>query len=67
MGSEMSYIDIDRKIGSFIKKIFFRKITFDNYITISQSMLSFFNGVSILLQKDLIYNMVLFMQEWMGI
>ncbi len=45
MGSEMSYIDIDRKIGSFIKKIFFRKITFDNYITISQSMLSFFNGV----------------------
>ena len=25
MGSEMSYIDIDRKIGSFIKKIFLEK------------------------------------------
>ena len=44
MKSEISYIDKDKKIGSFIKKIFFKRITFDNYITISQSMLSFFNG-----------------------
>ena len=46
MRSEMSYIDKDKKIGSFIRKIFFKNITFDNYITISQSMLSFFNGVN---------------------
>ncbi len=46
MGSEMSYIDIDKKIGGFLRKIFFRRIMFDNYITISQSMLSFFNGVN---------------------
>ena len=45
MGSEMSYIEIDKKIGVFVKKIFFRRITFDNYITISQSMLSFFSGI----------------------
>ena len=30
----------------FIKKIFFRRITFDNYITTSQSMLSFFSGIN---------------------
>jgi hypothetical protein len=46
MKSELSYIDKDKKIGGFIKKIFFKNITFDNYITISQSMLSFFNGVN---------------------
>jgi len=46
MRLEMSYIDKDKKIGSFIRKIFFKNITFDNYITISQSMLSFFNGVN---------------------
>ena len=46
MWSEMSHIEIDKKIGSFIKNIFFRKITFDNYITISQSMLSLFNGIN---------------------
>ena len=46
MRSEMSYVDKDKKIGSFLRKIFFKKITFDNYITISQSMLSFFNGVN---------------------
>tara|TARA_B110000967_G_scaffold202220_1_gene240703 strand:+ start:1190 stop:2311 length:1122 start_codon:yes stop_codon:yes gene_type:complete len=46
MKSNTSFIDNDKKIGSFIKKIFFTNITFDNYITISQSMLSFFNGVN---------------------
>ena len=46
MRSEMSYINKDKKIGSFIRKIFFKNITFDNYITISQSMLSFFHGVN---------------------
>ena len=46
MKSEISYIDNDKKIGGFVKKIFFKNITFDNYITISQSMLSFFNGVN---------------------
>ena len=46
MSSEMSYVDKDKKIGSFIRKIFFKNITFDNYITISQSMLSFFHGVN---------------------
>ena len=46
MGSEMSYIEIDKKIGSFVQKIFFRRVTFDNYITISQSMLSFFSGIN---------------------
>tara|TARA_B100001964_G_scaffold173778_1_gene191436 strand:- start:182 stop:1312 length:1131 start_codon:yes stop_codon:yes gene_type:complete len=45
MRSEISYIEKDKKIGSFIKKIFFRRITFDNYITISQSMLSLFRGI----------------------
>ena len=44
--SNISYIDIDKKIGGFMKKIFFKNVTFDNYITISQSMLSFFNGVN---------------------
>ena len=42
----MSYIEIDAKIGRFLKKIFFRRVTFDNYIAISQSMLSFFNGIN---------------------
>ena len=46
MRLELSSIDKDKKIGSFLRKIFFKKITFDNYITISQSMLSFFNGVN---------------------
>ena len=46
MKSDISYIDNDKRIGSFIKKIFFKNITFDNYITLSQSMLSFFNGVN---------------------
>ena len=46
MRLEMSYIDKDKKIGSFIRKIFFKNINFDNYITLSQSMLSFFNGVN---------------------
>ena len=47
MGSEMSYHYKDIKIGRFFKLLFFRRITFDNYITISQSMLSFFNGLCI--------------------
>ena len=47
MGSEMSYHYKDIKIGRFLKLLFFRRITFDNYITISQSMLSFFNGLCI--------------------
>lgn len=46
MGSEMSYIQIDKKIGSFLGNIFFRRITFYHYITISQSMLSLFSGVN---------------------
>ena len=46
MKSKISYIDGDKKFGGFMKKIFFKNITFDNYITISQSMLSFFNGVN---------------------
>ena len=46
MKSNSSFINDDKKIGGFLKKIFFTNITFDNYITISQSMLSFFNGVS---------------------
>ena len=44
MKSEISYND--KNIGDFVRKIFFKNITFDNYITISQSMLSFFNGVN---------------------
>ena len=46
MRLEMSYIYKDKIIGSFIKKIFFKNITFDNYITLSQSMLSFFKAVN---------------------
>ncbi len=46
MGSKISYIETDKKIGGFVKNIFFRRITFDNYIAISQSMLSFFSGIS---------------------
>ena len=46
MKSNISYIDHDKKIGLFLRKIFFKNITFDNYITLSQSMLSFFNGVN---------------------
>ncbi len=46
MNSEMSYIERDKKIGIFFKKVFFRNITFDNYICISQSMLSFFRGMN---------------------
>lgn len=46
MGSEMPYVYSDQKIGNFLKNIFFRNITFDNYITISQSMLSLFNGIN---------------------
>lgn len=45
MGSEMEHVKVDRKIGSFIKIFFFRKISFDNYITLSQSMISFFSGI----------------------
>ena len=44
--SNISFIDHDKKIGFFLRKIFFKNITFDNYITLSQSMLSFFNGVN---------------------
>ena len=43
--ANISQIEKDKKIGRLLKYIFFRNITFDNYITISQSMLSFFNGV----------------------
>ena len=46
MKSDTSYIDNDKRIGGFLKKIFLKNITFNNYITISQSMLSFFNGVN---------------------
>ena len=46
MKSKISFIDDDKRIGGFIKKVFFKNIDFDNYITISQSMLSFFNGVN---------------------
>ncbi len=46
MKSDISYIDNDKRIGGFLKKIFLKNITFNNYITISQSMLSFFNGVN---------------------
>ena len=46
MGSEMCQIESDKKIGRFLKNIFFRNFTFDNYITISQSMLSVFNGIN---------------------
>ena len=46
IGTGMSHIEKDKKIGSIIKNIFFRNITFDNYITISQSMLSLFNGIN---------------------
>ena len=52
MRSDMSHIVKDKKIGSFIRKIFFRNLTFDNYITISQSMLSFFNGVNSRINHD---------------
>ena len=47
MGSEMSYIEVDKKIGRFLSKIFFRRLSFDNYITISQSLLSFFNSINL--------------------
>ena len=46
MHSEMSSIEIDKRLGCSVKRIFFRNITFDNYITISQSMLSFFSGIN---------------------
>jgi len=46
MKSDISYIDRDKMIGGYLKNFFFKNITFDNYITISQSMLSLFNGVS---------------------
>ena len=46
INSDFSFIYRDKKIGSFIGKIFLKNISFDNYITISQSMLSFFNGVN---------------------
>ena len=41
-----SYILIDQSIGKLISNIFFRKIRFSNFITLSQSMLSFFRGVN---------------------
>ena len=41
-----SLLNRDKKIGRLIKKLFFRKLSFDNYITISQSMLSVFSGIS---------------------
>ena len=47
MGSEMSHIEVDKKIGRFLSKIFFRRLTFDNYITISQSLLAFFNAINL--------------------
>ncbi len=46
MGSEMSHIQTDMKIGNFISKILFYNFSFSNYITLSQSMLSFFNGLN---------------------
>ena len=46
MGSEMKCIDVDKKIGYFISKIFFRNINHNNFITLSQSMLSLFNGIN---------------------
>lgn len=36
----------DQRIGKFISKIFFRNFYFKNFITISQSMLSIFRGIS---------------------
>ena len=36
----------DQKIGSCIAKIFFKKLIFKHYITLSQSMLSVFRGIN---------------------
>tara|TARA_B110000914_G_C15495112_1_gene462818 strand:- start:409 stop:1482 length:1074 start_codon:yes stop_codon:yes gene_type:complete len=36
----------DQKIGGFISRLFFRNLYFNNYITLSQSMLSVFRGIN---------------------
>ena len=41
-----SDIEIDRKIGRYIKALFLHRFSFDNFITISQSMLSVFYGIN---------------------
>ena len=43
--SEMNDREKDIKIGRFLSKTFFRNITFNNVITISQSMISTFRGI----------------------
>jgi len=43
--SEMNDREKDIKIGGFLSKTFFRNITFNNVITISQSMVSIFRGI----------------------
>ena len=42
----LSDIEIDRKIGKCIKFLFFYNISFNNFITISQSMLSVFYAIN---------------------
>ncbi len=43
--SEMIDREKDTKIGGFLAQTFFRNITFNNVITISQSMISIFRGI----------------------
>ena len=42
----LSDIEKDRKIGRYIKALFLQRFSFDNFITISQSMLSVFYGIN---------------------
>ena len=42
----LSDIEKDRKIGRYIKALFLKRFSFDNFITISQSMLSVFYGIN---------------------
>ena len=60
-GVSLSPVLKDQKIGRIINKLFFRRIHFKKYITISQSMLSIFRGIRedvelYDLQHGIIYN-----------
>ena len=45
-GSKLTTLVKDQKIGGFIANLFFRKFIFKHYITLSQSMISNFRGIS---------------------
>ena len=46
LSAEMTIQLKDQKIGGFIANVFFRQFHFQNYITLSQSMLSIFKGIN---------------------